>query len=144
MYQRLLSLNLENGIVQELAIGSKIPDVYVAVQDGKIYCTDNQTPLIQCYIDDKTLAWELKGKSLCEIRGIAVDKNGIVYVGNHGNGTVVMISQDVSKHKAIHIEGIPNPRTLSFNKARDRLLICGLKGSAGIFMSLNTCNIHVH
>ncbi|CAC5365254.1 unnamed protein product [Mytilus coruscus] len=129
----LLSLNLQNGIVKELDIGSQTADVYVAVHDGKIYCTDNKTPLIQCYNADKTLAWEFKDKSLCEPRGIAVDKSGIVYVGNQGGGTVVMISQDGSKHKTFNIEGIPNPRTLSFKKARTRLLICGLEGSAGIF-----------
>ncbi|XP_052096730.1 uncharacterized protein LOC127731924 [Mytilus californianus] len=129
----LLSINPDNDILTKLGVGSKTHDAYVAVLDGTMYCTDTTCPSIQCYNVDKTLVWEFKHKSLQEPRGIAVDKTGVVYVGNEGGGNIIMISPDGAKHKAIKVDNIPNPRTLSFNKTRTRLLICNLKGQAGIF-----------
>ncbi|XP_063417372.1 uncharacterized protein LOC134699903 [Mytilus trossulus] len=130
----LISLNLESGIVTELGIGNKVCDTYVAVHDGKIYCTNPVCHSIQCYNVDQSLAWEFKDKSLIAPRGIAVDKNGMVYVGDQGGGNVLIISPDGSKHRVIKIDMIPRPRTLSFNKARTRLLICGVDGPVGIFV----------
>ncbi|XP_071142493.1 uncharacterized protein [Mytilus edulis] len=129
----LLSINLDNDILTKLDIGSKTTDSYVAMHDGKVYCTNTARPSIQCYNVDKTLAWEFMDKSLIRPRGIAVDKTGVVYVGNEGGGNIIVISPDGGNHKAIKIDSIPNPRTLSFNKARTRLLICSFKGEAGIF-----------
>ncbi|XP_063417449.1 uncharacterized protein LOC134699976 [Mytilus trossulus] len=131
----LLSLNLENDIVTKLDIGYRSPDVYVALHDNKIYCTDNTSSSVRCYNSDKTLAWELNDKLLVGPRGIAVDKNGIVYVGDQDGGNVVIISPDGNKHKVIKIDSISKPRTLSFNKARTRLLICGVDGQSGIFVT---------
>ncbi|CAG2220366.1 unnamed protein product [Mytilus edulis] len=78
----LLSINLDNDVLTKLGIGSNTYDSYVAVNDGKIYCTNTTCPSIQCYNVDKTLAWEFKDHSLLGPRGIAVDKTGVVYVGN--------------------------------------------------------------
>lgn len=129
----LLSINHNNDSLIKLDIGSKTYDAYVAEHEGKIYCTDTLCPSIQCYNVDRTLAWEFKNKSLHEPRGIAVDKTGVVYVGNQGRGNIIVISPDGGKHKTIKIDNISNPRTLSFNKARTRLLICNMNGQAGIF-----------
>ncbi|VDI16849.1 Hypothetical predicted protein [Mytilus galloprovincialis] len=130
----LLTLNLENDVVAELGIGNKVSNVYVAVHDGKIYCTNKIGPSVQCYNDDKSLGWEFKDKLLIAPRGIAVDEKGIVYVGDQSSGNVVIISHDGSTHEAVKIDSIPRPRTLSFNKTKTRLLICGLDGQAGIFV----------
>lgn len=131
----LISVNLENGIITKLEIGNKVQDAYVAVHVGKIYCTNSRFGFqsVQCYNANKTLAWEFRNKSLCGPRGIAVDKTGIVYVGNQDGGNVILISLDGSEHKTIKIDSIHQPRTLRFNKAKTRLLICGQNGSAGIF-----------
>ncbi|CAG2256268.1 unnamed protein product [Mytilus edulis] len=107
----LLSLNLENGIVTKLFIGSKEPDAYVAVHDGKIFCTHTGCPSVQCYNADKSLAWEFKDKSMKGPRGIAVDENGIVYVANQDGGNIIIIKQDGSDHKIIKIDSIPTPRS---------------------------------
>lgn len=130
----LISLNIESGIVTVLGIGNKVCDAYVAVHGGKIYCTNPVCHSIQCYNVDKSLSWEFKDTSLIAPRGIAVDKNGMVYVGDQGGGNVLIISPDGSKHSVIKIDMIPRPRTLSFNKTRTRLLICGVDGPVGIFV----------
>lgn len=133
----LLSLNLDNKIVIELGIGNKVFHGYVAVHDGKIYCTNTGCPSVQCYNSDRTLVWDFKDQALKGRRGIAVDKSGIVYVGNQGSGNVIIASPDGSKYKAIKINSIPSPRTRNFNKGRTRLHICGDDGPAGIFLSRN-------
>ncbi|CAG2242650.1 TRIM71 [Mytilus edulis] len=130
----LISLNLESGRITELGIGNKVFDAYVAVHDGKIYCTNPAGQSIHCYNVNKSLAWKFKEKSLIAPRGIAVDKKGMVYVGDQRGGNVLIISPDGSKHRVIKIDMIPRPRTLSFNKARTRLLICGEDGTVGIFV----------
>ncbi|XP_063408040.1 uncharacterized protein LOC134691442 [Mytilus trossulus] len=130
----LISLNIESGRITELGIGNKVCDSYVAMHDGKIYCTNPAGHCIQCYNIEQSLAWEFKDKSLIAPRGIAVDKKGMVYVGDQRGGNVLIISPDGSKHRVIKIDMIPRPRTLSFDKARTRLLICGVDGPVGIFV----------
>ncbi|CAG2242640.1 unnamed protein product [Mytilus edulis] len=88
----LLSINLDNDVLTKLGIGSNTNDSYVAVNDGKIYCTNTTCPSIQCYNVDKTLAWEFMDQSLQGLGGIAVDKTGVVYVGNQGGGNIIVIS----------------------------------------------------
>ncbi|CAG2242649.1 unnamed protein product [Mytilus edulis] len=78
------------------------------LHDGKIYCTNIGCPSVQCYNGDRTLVWDFKDQALIGRRGIAVDKSGIVYVGNQGGGNVIIASPDGSKYKAIKINSIPS------------------------------------
>ncbi|CAC5370436.1 unnamed protein product [Mytilus coruscus] len=109
---------------------------YVTSSDEMIYFTDYDTNAVFCFNVKGQKIWEYKEQSVLDgPNGVAVDKNGIVYVASENRNCIVAISPD--GEKAVNflssVDGIKKPYKMFCDNKTDLLLVAGFYGNCTLF-----------
>ncbi|XP_063431736.1 uncharacterized protein LOC134714426, partial [Mytilus trossulus] len=109
---------------------------YVSLFGESIYLTEYNANSVCCYSDKGNKIWEYKDKTILKSpRGVAVDRNGIVYVASYERNCIVVISPDGKKAVDFlcSVDGIENTSKLFYDNERDLLLIGGYDGKCSLY-----------
>ncbi|XP_071171621.1 tripartite motif-containing protein 5-like [Mytilus edulis] len=110
--------------------------LYVSCFCESIYLTEYEANSVCCYSDKSNKMWEFKDKTVLKSPyGVAVDRNGIVYVAFCERNCIVAVSPDGKK--AVDFlsaaDGIETPYKLFFDSKRDLLLVAGYDGKCSLY-----------
>lgn len=111
-------------------------DCYTATFDDKIYHSNPTTNAVECFSLRGKIRWTFKNKSVLKNpRGIAVDKDGNVYVAGMNSQNVLSISPDGKQHKIVlgASDGLNNPTSLCYSKSKKQLLVANCDYDAHLF-----------
>ncbi|CAC5370432.1 unnamed protein product [Mytilus coruscus] len=109
---------------------------YVTSSCEMIYFTDYDTNSVFCFNVKGQKIWEYKEKTVLDgPNGVAVDRNGIVYVASENRHCIVAISPDGKKvvNFLSSADGIETPYKIICDNDRDLLLVSGYNGNCALF-----------
>ncbi|CAG2201337.1 unnamed protein product [Mytilus edulis] len=105
----------------------------VALFKGNIYGTITYSNKVCCYKSTGEPLWTFMHQDINHIGGIALDKNGFVYIVSRGNNSIVVVSPDgkISKTILSKADGINKPCTIDINRETGMMIL-----SSNIWMIL--------
>ncbi|XP_063432003.1 uncharacterized protein LOC134714576 [Mytilus trossulus] len=109
---------------------------YVTTFGEFVYFSNHDTDTVSCFNLKGEKIWELKDEAvLSGPRGVAVDRNGIVYVATGNTNCIVAISPDGKKVADFLTsdDGIKKPFKLFCDSYRDLLLVAECDGLCALF-----------
>ncbi|CAG2239969.1 unnamed protein product [Mytilus edulis] len=109
---------------------------YVTTSGELVYFTDYDTNSVFCFNVKGQKIWEYKDKTVLDgPNGVAVDKNGIVYVASENRHCIVAISPDgeTAVNFLSSADGIETPYKIICDNERDLLLVSGYYGNCSLF-----------
>jgi DNA-binding beta-propeller fold protein YncE len=129
-------LDLKGNVIDRVNIPGGRSSTRISLRDDTIKCTDWKANTIDCYTLTGQHIWAFKDENvLREPLGIALDKNGNVYVAGNKTNNVVVLSPDGKNCRAIltRRDGLNKPYSLRINIDRSELLVCNRRGPAFLF-----------
>jgi hypothetical protein len=129
-------LDLKGNVIDRVNIPGGRSSTRISLRDDTIKCTDWKANTIDCYTLTGQHIWAFKDENvLREPLGIALDKNGNVYVAGNKTNNVVVLSPDGKNCRAILTkrDGLNKPYSLRINIDRSELLVCNRRGPAFLF-----------
>ncbi|XP_052106462.1 uncharacterized protein LOC127738990 isoform X3 [Mytilus californianus] len=109
----------------EKDLESKVLANHVALFKGNIYSTLTAENTVRCYKSTGELLKSIKHQSIVSPRGLALDKNGFVYIVSRGNNSIVVVSSDWKKCKTIlsEADGIKHPYAIDINRETGMMIV---------------------
>lgn len=99
---------------------------YIAFHEDHLYYTKSETSIECCDIEGNVVWSFVDTKILRQPRGIAVDKDGNIFVVGGTSENVIVISPNgINCREVLNSDsGLNNPRAISYDRENNRLLIC--------------------
>ncbi|CAC5374948.1 unnamed protein product [Mytilus coruscus] len=131
----------KNVIVMNLLDESKqnLEGIYlhnISLVKGNIYGTNFLNNTISCYKLSGEMLWSLKHQNIDEPLGIALDKNGLIYVACRRGNKIVVVSPDGKSCRIIlnYGDGIKTPQSIAINIKFGIMLVAS--GNQGVDLLL--------
>lgn len=136
--QNLQSFNLSDNSVDEIQSGKLKNNAYVCYNDGKLYHTSANGSSIICRDICGNTLWEFQAEQLKEPRGIAVDRNGKIYVVGEASNNLITISADGKQFKEMLTSNdeLNKPTAVCCDNRNDILVICNKSGLLFVYKIL--------
>ncbi|XP_071141801.1 tripartite motif-containing protein 2-like [Mytilus edulis] len=126
-----------NGASEKPLVQFRMPShSCVQMHGDNIYNTNRDKHSVTCYDIHRNLKWEFKDtQNLQHPQGISVDNNGNVYVVSMDTNSVVIITPDGKRCRAIlsSRDGLYIPRGLHFKPTSNKLLVANKNKSAFLY-----------
>lgn len=107
-----------------------IDQLGISVHGTKIYCTDFDYSVVNCYTLKGNHMWKFQNTNvLLRPTGIALDNNSNVYVASYYCNSVIVLSSDGRKFKKLLSlkDGLFKPRALHVDKKNNTLLVANIE-----------------
>ncbi|XP_052085866.1 uncharacterized protein LOC127723334 [Mytilus californianus] len=97
----------------------------ISLVKGNIYGTNFLNNTISCYKLSGEMLWTFKHQDIDEPAGVALDKNGFIYVACRRSNKIVVVSPDGKSCRAIlnHDNGIKAPRSIAIDMKYGIMLV---------------------
>lgn len=93
--------------------------------EGKIYGTNRSENEVYCYRITGERLWTLANQYIRQPEGIAVDRNGFVFIASNGNNRIVVLSPDGKTSKTVLSENdrIRGPGAININRESGMMIV---------------------
>ncbi|VDI74048.1 Hypothetical predicted protein [Mytilus galloprovincialis] len=111
----------------------------ISLVDGKIYGTNFLKNTVSCYKMSGEVLWTFKHKYIDEPMGIALDKNGFIYVACKRGNKIVVVSSDGKSSRTILNQDnrIENPCSIAIDVKSGIVLVTnGFRGEDSLLFKL--------
>ncbi|CAG2230093.1 unnamed protein product [Mytilus edulis] len=97
----------------------------ISLFQGNIYGTNYSTHKLCCYKVTGEPLWTFQHQDIARPQGLALDKNGFVYIASYGNNSIVVVSPDGKTSKTIlsDADGIKNPHAININRENGVMIV---------------------
>ncbi|CAG2251728.1 unnamed protein product [Mytilus edulis] len=117
-----LSGNFPSTLVEDDTLSDRS---YVAAFEDKLYYTNSSHHTVTCCSLTGEKMWEYKDQSVCNPRGMSIDKDSNVYIASFGNNSITVLSSDGKQARKLldKDDGIDNADGLAFDVDKGKLIV---------------------
>ncbi|XP_071146549.1 uncharacterized protein [Mytilus edulis] len=131
------SINLQSEKSTTIVNCNLSPLSSIAFVDKRIFYTNQKRNSVTCCdMDTGNIIWTFRNASVVkDLRRIAVDNVGNVYIVSYNQNKLVVLSADGQHHRQLLSEkdGLLKPYAICYDKNKNRLLICNRKNTGFLF-----------
>ncbi|XP_071161847.1 E3 ubiquitin-protein ligase TRIM71-like [Mytilus edulis] len=101
---------------------------HISILQGNIYGNNFYESKVCCYKITGESLWTYQHQDIATPRGLALDKNGCVYIASRGNNSIVVVSPDGKTSKTIlsEADGIKRPWAIDINRETGIMIVSSI------------------